>query len=91
MRGIVRAQRLFRIRVLIKDAPGVLAQVTQHIGRTGGNIVEVQHQRMFFDVPVKNAELDIMVETRDADHVHEILTRLNAAGFKTKLLSDYAE
>lgn len=91
MRGMVRAQRLVRIRVLIKDAPGVLAQVTQHIGRTGGNIVEVQHQRMFFDVPVKNAELDIMVETRDSDHVQEILTRLNAAGFKTKLLSDYAD
>ena len=91
MRGMVRAHRLARIRVLIKDAPGVLAKVSDHIGQTGGNIVEVQHQRMFYDVPVKNAELDIMVETRDYDHVQAVLTRLNAAGFKSKLLSDIAE
>ena len=91
MRGMIRASRLARIRVLIKDAPGVLAKVSEHIGQTGGNIVEVQHQRMFYNVPVKNAELDIMVETRDHDHVQTILTRLSAAGFKCKLLSDIAE
>ncbi len=86
MRGMARAHRLVRIRVTIKDAPGVLSRVTDHIGHTGGNIVEVMHQRMFYDVPVKNAELDIMVETRDHAHVQDILTRLNAAGFKSKLL-----
>lgn len=91
MRGMFRAYRLARIRVSIKDAAGSLAKVADHIGQTGGNIVEVQHQRMFYNVPVKNAELDIMVETRDHDHIQTILTRLNAAGFKSKLLSEFAD
>lgn len=91
MRGMVRAHRLARIRVKIKDTPGVLACVADHIGQTGGNIVEVMHQRMFYDVPVKNAELDIMVETRDQAHVQDILTRLGAAGFPSRLLLDTAD
>lgn len=85
-RGMIRAGRLVRIRVKIKDAPGVLAKVTTQIGACGGNIVEVMHQRMFYDVPVKNAELDIMVETKDQNHVQEIITRLRAAGFECRLL-----
>lgn len=91
MRGMVRAGRLVRIRVKIKDSPGILAKVAEHIGAIGGNIVEVLHQRMFFDVPVKSADLDIMVETRDRDHVQEIVTRLNAAGYEAMLLNITAE
>ncbi|MBT6118986.1 MAG: threonine ammonia-lyase, partial [Rhodospirillaceae bacterium] len=54
----------------------------------GGNIVEVLHQRMFYDVPVKQAELDIVVETRDSDHAEEIMTALRQAGYPTRELSD---
>ena len=81
MRGMFRAGRLIRLRVAIKDAPGALGRLAEQIGKTGGNIVEVNHHRMFYDVPVKQAELDVMVETRDAAHISEIMTRLKAAGY----------
>lgn len=91
MRGMIRAGRLIRLRVAIKDSPGALSKIAEHIGETGGNIVEVNHQRMFYDVPVKQAELDVMVETRDAAHVSEIMTRLKAAGYSPSLVSGSAQ
>ncbi len=91
MRGMIRAGRLIRLRVAIKDAPGELSRVADHIAKTGGNIVEVNHHRMFYDVSVKQAELDVMVETRDAAHVSDIMTRLKAAGYRPSLLSGSAQ
>ncbi len=91
MRGLVRGGQMVRLRVLISDAPGTLAKMTAQIGDAGGNIVEIVHQRMFFDVPVKQAEADVIVETRDAPHVEEIIDRLEAAGFPTTRLSDTAQ
>jgi threonine dehydratase len=90
MRGMVRAGRMARLRVTISDQPGTLAQIAQRIGDTGGNIVEIIHQRMFYDVPVKLAEADVVVETRDESHIQEIIDRLAAAGFPTVRLDDTA-
>jgi threonine dehydratase len=87
MRGLVRDGRLVRLRVTIHDAPGVLARISGLIGNTGGNIVEVYHQRLFHDVPVRQAEIDTVVETRNADHVKEIIQALEGGGFRTRVLS----
>lgn len=90
LRGLVRGGQMVRLRIQISDAPGNLAQVSQVIGDAGGNIVEIVHQRMFFDVPVKEIDLDVVVETRNAAHATEILEKLEAAGLPTRLLSDAA-
>jgi threonine dehydratase len=87
LRGLVRSGRLVRIRVDISDQPGLLGRVANLIGAAGGNIVEVYHQRLFHDVPIKMAELDVVIETRDARHVDEILVTLRAAGLPANLLS----
>ena len=90
LRGLVRGGQMVRLRVQITDAPGNLAQVSQLIGDAGGNIVEIVHQRMFFDVPVKETDLDAVVETRNAAHAAEIVAKLEEAGLPTRLLSDVA-
>jgi threonine dehydratase len=90
MRGLVRSGKLVRLRVEISDSPGVLAKITGIIGGRGGNIVELYHQRLFQDVPVKEAEVDLVVETRNAAHVGEIVQALGAGGFQTRLLSSMA-
>jgi threonine dehydratase len=89
-RELVRAGRLVRLRIEITDLPGALAKVTGAIGERGGNIVEIYHQRLFYDVPVKLAEVDAVVETRNPAHVGEIIAALAAAGFSTRLLSNTA-
>ena len=88
MRGMSRAGHLASLRVSITDQTGTLAKVAKIIGDTGGNIVETNHQRMFARIPVKRAELDVLVETRDRDHAQRIMDRLAASGFPTRRRSE---
>jgi threonine dehydratase len=81
LRGLVRDGRIVQLRLMIGDAPGQLARVATIIGKLGGNIVEVQHQRLF-GVVAKATELDVTVETRDRAHVRELVAALEADGFK---------
>lgn len=90
LRGLGRAGRLVRLRIEITDLPGTLAKVSGLIGETGGNIVEVTHQRLFHDVPVKRTDLDVVVETVDAQQAATMLTRLNEAGFAARRLDEQA-
>lgn len=72
LRGLVHGGQLVRLRIQITDAPGNLAQVTRIIGEAGGNIVEIVHQRLFYDVPVKQTDIDVVIETRNGSHAGEI-------------------
>ena len=90
MRGLVRTGRLVRLRAEITDQPGTLARLTRVIGDAGANIIEIYHQRLFQDVPVKRAELDAVVETRNRAHVSELIRAMEKAGYPTRLLSSTA-
>jgi threonine dehydratase len=86
LRGLVRDGRIVRLRLMIGDLPGQLARVSGLIGKAGGNIVEVQHQRLFGAVVAKRTELDVTVETRGRDHARELVEALSAEGFKVRVL-----
>lgn len=87
MRGLAREGRLVSLRIKIMDMPGVLSKVSKIIGDTGANIIEVHHQRLFSDVPLKQTEMDVAVETLDQQHVEDLVNVLCAAGFETRVLS----
>ena len=76
LRGLLRDGRLLRLRMEIPDRPGVLADISGKIGDSGGNIIEVQHQRLFAAPSVQAAELEVMVEARDPAHADQITAAL---------------
>ena len=78
---MVRAGRLARIRVGARDAPGVLAQITAIVAEAGANIDEVHHQRAFSSLSAQNVEVELVLQTRNAAHVQDLVRRLGAAGF----------
>jgi len=80
MRGLVRDGRLVRLRVTMPDVSGSLAKVATLIGEAGGNIVEVQHQRLFGTTSVKSPEVEFLIETRDRAHSEAIVSGLRAKG-----------
>ena len=82
--------RIARLRIDISDEPGMLAAISTTIGKCGGNIVEIYHQRLFYDVPAKLAKIDAVIETRGPDHVDEIIMALRAAHFQVRQLDDSA-
>lgn len=82
MRGLVRDGRLVRLRVTMPDVSGSLAKVATLIGEAGGNIVEVQHQRLFGTASVKSPEVEFLIETRDRAHSEAIVSGLRAKGVR---------
>lgn len=88
MRGLVREGRMVRLRIGLADVPGALATVTRLLADGGANIVEVHHQRLFQDVPVKMADIDVILETRGTRHLAQIMDALTTAGFPAELMSD---
>jgi threonine dehydratase len=59
----------------------VLGTIATLLGKLGGNILAVDHHRLFLDVPAKGAKLDVTLETRDRLHAEEIRRALAAEGY----------
>ena len=76
LRDLLRDGRLLRLHLQIPDRPGVLADIAGKIGDSGGNIIEVSHQRLFASSSVQAAELEVMVEARDKLHANAIVESL---------------
>lgn len=90
MRSLVRHKRLVRLRTEVSDAPGGLAEVTRIIADAGANVLEVQHNRLFFDVPIKLTEIDFVLEVRDTAHCERLLAALAREGVTAELLDTHA-
>jgi len=76
LRGLLRDGRLLRLHMDIPDRPGVLADIAARIGGCRGNILEVNHQRLFASPTVQSAQLEVLVEARDPAHAAEIQAAL---------------
>ncbi len=81
LRGLVREGRITRLRFEIDDTPGQLSDIARILSETGANVIEVIHQRMMQAVPLKRAELDVVIEARDSVHVEEVVETLQNEGF----------
>ncbi|MDP5361898.1 MAG: threonine ammonia-lyase [Paracoccaceae bacterium] len=88
LRGLVRDGRITRLTFEIDDKPGQLADISRIIGQAGANVVEVIHQRMMQSVSLKQAELEIVIEARDKQHVIETVDELRSAGFRVRTDTD---
>lgn len=86
-RGMVRTGRLARLTVRLRDLPGSLARVTAAIGEANANIEEVHHQRAFTNLPLQDAEVQFVLETRGFDHARQVAAKIEAAGFPAVLES----
>jgi threonine dehydratase len=82
VRELEREDRIVSFRLNIPDRPGVLGQIATRLGELGANILEVDHRRLFLDVPAKGAKLDVTVETRDRAHGEAIFEALAAEGYQ---------
>jgi threonine dehydratase len=86
LRGLKRDGKIAKLRIAIQDVPGVLARVTQMIGAAGADIIDIEHHRLFTGLPPRQAELDVVMETRGKAHLDQIVTTLQAAGFPAQSL-----
>lgn len=81
LRGLVRSERMVRLRVSLPDSPGGLARATAAIAAAQGNIVDVVHQRAFSHGSARAADVDFTIEVRNAQHARDIEEALRRVGF----------
>jgi threonine dehydratase len=82
VRELERSERIVSFRLTIPDRPGTLGPIATLLGKLDANILEVDHRRLFLDVPAKGARLDVTIEVRDRKHVDEVLAVLGEAGYQ---------
>ena len=86
LRGLVRTRAWCACASACPTAPGSLVRIATIIAERGGNVVDVDHQRAFSKLSVKQADVDFTIETRSAEHAAEIAAALQAAGFAVRVL-----
>jgi len=87
-RELAREGRLSQLTIDLVDRPGQLAKVATVLGEAGANIVEVSHQRTFSDLPAKGTLLEVVIETRDRQHLEVTIATLRGAGFTVEVQSN---
>ena len=76
--GLEIASRFAKFKVLVSDQPGSLATVLALVAERGGNVVQIDHHREGFGLPFGTVEIEISVETKDAEHTAALTQTLSS-------------
>ena len=85
--GLIQRDRIFSVSVLLPDKPGELQRVASIIAEEKGNIIKLEHNQFVSTNRNAAVELRITMEAFGTDHKHQILSALEEAGLKPKLIS----
>ena len=83
-RGLTNEGRLVLIRVGIVDKPGQLSRVLAILAEWKANVLDVKHYRAGWQLPLEGTDLEILMETRDAEHGRRIVSALADEGYPVK-------
>ena len=81
-RGLMKSGRQTDLLIELLDKPGQLKDVSRIIADCGGNVTSVHHERAGTTKSVNGCYLRITMETRNYDHVQEIVDALTKEGFR---------
>lgn len=81
-RGLIKSGRSSTLLIELIDKPGQLKDVSRIIADCGGNVTSVHHERAGETKDVNGCYLRLKMETRNFDHVHQIVEALRKEGFK---------
>ncbi len=81
LRALAHDGRLMRLRLQIPDVSGSLVKVLTHVAESGGNLIDVKHERLFGDISAKATEVELTVEARDGTHADALIAQLKASGY----------
>jgi len=86
-KGLVMSGRLARVHVTVLDVPGQLAKVLAILRDLRANVKDIEHERAFLLGNVGTTQPIITMETRDFDHIKEVVDTLKKEGFENTYLA----
>lgn len=78
---LVRQGRYIILKLLVMDRPGGLARMLDCVAETGGNVIEVTHQRAIWLAPLGFTGIELILEVRDNEHAQHVVAHLKAKGY----------
>ena len=81
-RGLMKSGRTTDLLIELVDKPGQLMNVSRIIAECGGNVTSVHHERNGDTESINGCYLRLILETRNYDHVQQIVQALKDEGFK---------
>ncbi len=81
-RGLMKSGRTTSLLIELVDKPGQLMNVSRIIAECGGNVTSVHHERNGDTESINGCYLRLTLETRNYDHVQQIVQALKNEGFK---------
>ena len=81
-KGLLRAGRVTKLRILMQHRPGQLEMASRIIAAEGANVMVVHHDRTDVDLDIRDAILEITMETQDREHAQRVIHALREGGFK---------
>jgi threonine dehydratase len=84
-RGLLLKGRLMRLSLTLDDAPGSLAELLDLVAKLRANVVHIHHSRNERGLPIDFTRVELELETRDFEHIKDISSALNNAGYRMDL------
>ncbi|MCR5800018.1 MAG: threonine ammonia-lyase [Lachnospiraceae bacterium] len=84
--GLIMRDRIFTVSVLLPDKPGMLSKVSSIIAEENGNVIKLEHNQFVSINRNAAVELRITLEAFGTEHKEKIMNRLDAEGYKPKVV-----
>ncbi|MFZ5822734.1 MAG: threonine ammonia-lyase [Bacillota bacterium] len=88
-RGLVKAGRYVRLSTFVPDRPGGLQRLLATVAHAGANVIQVHHERWLNKVTIGEVEINLALETRNAQHVDQILALLKSEGYHVAVIPPF--
>src|SRR5205085_1635509 len=85
--GLTRAGRYLVLRTRLDDRPGQLSALLQPLSDMRVNVLDIEHHRAGWLMPVDESDVILHLETRDLAHAHDIVQALRSAGYRVEPLT----
>ncbi len=81
-KGLVEEGRQVHLKTTVGDRPGQLVKVLNRVAELKANVIRVEHERWSPSLSPAEVGIQMVLETRNASHVQEILDSLRADGYE---------
>lgn len=78
---LVKQGRYIVLHTSVPDRPGNLSRMLEHVAAEGANVIDINHRRAAWQVPVDRTGIEMILEVRDETHGQTIVRRLEEAGY----------
>lgn len=85
-RGLAKSGRYVRLRTTLTDRPGSLQKLLAIVAQTHANVISVNHDRVSPGIPLKQAGVQLELETKNQEHIHEIMSALKTSGYIPEII-----